>query len=287
MSKLDPRNFDHVVFPCPDLDTARERLTALGFNVAPDARHKFGSENACVFFKNGTFIEPLAIGHRETVEADIIKGNPFLSRDAAYRFRNGEDGFSMIVMGETDPKAARKSFQKLGYETGKMVTVRRPGVKVRLAFAMDERAPDCTFFMCERPDGPAKFDSKLTKHANGAKRISRVSLYEDVPSDFQYYLHAVTNQREVRSHSFGMDLKLPNTALSVLNDEGMQSYYGVDNVPEGRGLRAMAIDVQVKDLGKVSDILSKSGIGADEIGPRIVVPPAPGQGAVIAFTEQK
>ena len=99
MTKLSPRNLDHVVLPVPNLEIARERLSSLGFTVAPDARHKFGSENACVFFENGTFFEPLAIGHRETVEADIMKGNNFLRRDAAYRFRNGDDGFSMVVIG--------------------------------------------------------------------------------------------------------------------------------------------------------------------------------------------
>ena len=90
MARRHPRFLDHVVLPVPDLDIARDRLANLGFQVAPDARHSFGSENACVFFENGTFIEPLAIGQRETVEAHIKKGNNFLRRDAAYRFRRGE-----------------------------------------------------------------------------------------------------------------------------------------------------------------------------------------------------
>ena len=91
MKSLAPRHLDHLVLPVPDLDISRKRYSLLGFHVAPDGRHKFGSENACIFFENGTFLEPLAIGHRETVEAAIDKGNTFLRRDFGYRFRNGDN----------------------------------------------------------------------------------------------------------------------------------------------------------------------------------------------------
>ena len=285
MTKFTPRNLDHVVLPVPNLEITRERFTQLGFTVAPDARHSFGSENACVFFENGTFIEPLAIGHRETVEADIIKGNSFLRRDMGYRFRNGDDGFSCIVMGEKDPKKARKKFKKAGYQTGKVVVVKRPGVKVHIACIMDERAPDCMFFMCERPDGPPKFAADLIKHANGALKISRVTMHEHLPEDFQYYIQTATEQREVRSHSFGMDMELPNATLTTLNDDGMKAYYGLKDTPQERGLRAMAFDITVQNLDKTKENLKNNKIEAKMIGGRLVVEPASGQGAILAFVE--
>eukprot|EP01133_Synstelium_polycarpum_P029511 gene29511-36177_t len=42
-----PRPVDHLVLPVVELDTARQRLEALGFTVAPSAQHPFGTENAC------------------------------------------------------------------------------------------------------------------------------------------------------------------------------------------------------------------------------------------------
>lgn len=285
MKNINIRNLDHVVLPVPNLEITRERFTKLGFTVAPDARHNFGSENACVFFENGTFIEPLAIGHRETVEAAIVKGNGFLRRDMSYRFRNGDDGFSCVVFGEEDPKAARKEFNKLGYTTGKIVVVKRPGVKVHIALIMDERAPDCTFFMCERPDGPPKFAIEMTGHANGAKGIKRVTMHEHLPEDFQYYIQTASDQREVRSHSFGMDMELPNSTLSTLNDDGMKAFYGLAETPKGRGLRAMAFDVAVESLDKTKEFLKESYIEAKMIGNRLIVQPARGQGAILAFVE--
>ncbi len=285
MKNITVRNLDHVVLPVPNLDITRERFTQLGFTVAPDARHSFGSENACIFFENGTFIELLAIGHRETVEANMTKGNNFLRRDAAYRFRHGDDGFSCVVFGEPDPKKVRKQFKKAGYETGKIVVVKRPGVKVHIAFIIDPRAPDCSFFMCERPDGPPKFADEMTKHENGALRISRVTMHEHLPEDFQYYIQTASEQREVRSHSFGMDMTLPNATLTTLNDDGMRANYGVKNLPEERGLRAMAFDVEVQSLENTKKTLVKNKVDSKMIGKRLVVKPSTGQGAVLAFVE--
>ncbi len=285
MSKLEPRNLDHVVLPVPDLDIARERYQSLGFCVAPDGRHKFGTENCCIKFANGTFLEPLAIGHRETVEANAVRGNNFLSRDASYRFRNGDNGFSMVVFTGDDAKAERRAFKKAGYKPGKLVTVKRTGVHARLAFALDDRAPDLSLFLCEDVGSVTKPNPKLLKHDNGATRIAQVTLYEPVPSDFQYYLQTVCGQRDVRSHSFGMDQSLPNGTLTTLTADGLSAYYGIGDVPVGRGLRAMAVDIEVKNLKTVSKLLEKNEIEYSKIGPRLVVPPAPGQGMTLAFLE--
>lgn len=286
MTKTTPRNLDHVVLPVPSLKIARERFSKLGFTVAPDARHKFGSENACIFFENGTFVEPLAVGHRETVEAAIDKGNPFLRRDMGYRFRNGDDGFTFLVFGDPDPKKERKKIRKAGWETGKLVTVRRPGVAVKVALGIDERSPDFSCFLCERPDGPPSFPTEMTGHKNGAVGIKRVTLCEQLPEDFQYYLQTMSGQREVRSHSFGMELSLPNAKVSALNRAGLKAHYGVEATKD-RGLRAVAFDVTVKDQASVADLLTAANVATRTVGQRLIVDPAPGQGAMIAFLEDQ
>ena len=288
MSKLTPRKIDHLVLPVPDLDIARERYLKLGFVVAPDARHSFGTENCCVNFKNGTFLEPLAIGHRETVEANEIKGNTFLRRDMAYRFRKGDNGFSTAVFLGEDARKERKKFQKLGYNTGKLVTVKRPGLKVTAAFALDERAPDVSMFLIERPDGPPVFDDALTNHDNGALAIARFTMFEPVPSDFQYYLQQVSGQRDPNSHSFGLDFQAPNGILSVMNKAGLKGFYGAEP-PQNRGARGLelvAVDILVSSLEKASEILKANNIESRRLGPRLIVDPAPGQGAILAFVEE-
>lgn len=88
-----PHPLDHLVLPTVNIALARERLGKLGFTVAPDARHPFGTENACVFFSDKTYLEPLGVASQEQCEASIADGNVFVARDQAYRFRVGDDGF--------------------------------------------------------------------------------------------------------------------------------------------------------------------------------------------------
>ena len=46
LSKRTTRPLDHLVLPVDTLTQARRRLSNLGFTVADDARHPFGTENA-------------------------------------------------------------------------------------------------------------------------------------------------------------------------------------------------------------------------------------------------
>lgn len=89
-----PHPLDHVVLPVVNIDLARERLGKLGFTVAADARHPFGTENACVFFADKTYLEPLGIANVEESEASARQGNVFTARNQAFRFRCGEEGLS-------------------------------------------------------------------------------------------------------------------------------------------------------------------------------------------------
>ncbi|WP_234851909.1 VOC family protein, partial [Sinorhizobium meliloti] len=86
-SKRTARPLDHLVLPVADLARTRQRLAALGFTVADEARHPFGTANACVFFSDDTYLEPLAVASREECEAAALEGNAFVARDQAFRFR--------------------------------------------------------------------------------------------------------------------------------------------------------------------------------------------------------
>ncbi len=97
-----PHPLDHVVLPVVNIDLARERLGKLGFTVAADARHPFGTENACVFFADKTYLEPLGIASVEESEASARQGNVFTARNRAFRFRCGEEGLSGLAFGSKD-----------------------------------------------------------------------------------------------------------------------------------------------------------------------------------------
>ncbi|PLX39410.1 MAG: lactoylglutathione lyase [Hyphomicrobiales bacterium] len=288
------RGVDHLVLPVEELDIARARYEALGFTVAPDARHPFGTENACVFFANRTYLEPLAVGERAVVEKFARKGLTFLRRYQAYRFRHGLDGFAMMAVTSEDAKTDHAVYTEEGFAAGDVFTFDRQAadasgnettIGVRLAFAIDENAPDATFFSCQHINTDVFWHADRTTHSNGALGLAEIILTEDNPTDFQYILQTVTGQRDPRVSSFGMHFSPPKADVSVLSPAGFEAIYGEAAPNAGRGLRFAAFVVGVESLSSVSAILGLGDVDHRLNNDMIVVPPAPGQGTAIVFKE--
>jgi Glyoxalase-like domain len=287
-----PRPLDHVVLPVSDLAVSRERHERLGFKVAPTGVHPFGTENACVYLADGTFLEPLAIGQRETAEQESLLGNVFTARDAAFRFRKGAEGFSAVVMGSDDASGDHAQFEKAGISAGRVLDFGRDFITpegvasrmdFRLAFAADLRSPDSFFFTCQRINVPKADRTALTTHENGALTIKTILMSEPNPTDFQYLLQEVVNEREVEAHSFGMDVKTPNATLSVLTHAGLKAFYDLDTHGERRGILMRGIVFGVKDMAATKYLLTSRALPFVEKGGRIIVRPAPGQGTAYVF----
>jgi catechol 2,3-dioxygenase-like lactoylglutathione lyase family enzyme len=287
------RAIDHLVLPVIDLDTARHRLTQLGFTVAADARHPFGTENACVFFADDTYLEPLAVGSREDCLEAARAGNVFVARDQAFRFRRGE-GLSAVVVKTEDAEADHARFVAAGLSAGEMLRFSRefrfPDGRVaegsfRLAFAGDLRSPDFFAFSCERVNAFPADRGALLVHANAASGLSRVVLSEDNPSDFHEILEIVLNQRDVVAHSFGLTIETVNVKVDVLTPEGLRAHYGLAPRGTERGLMGAAVVFASRDLGVTAACLAGNGIAYQTVGARLVVPPQPGQGLGFAFEE--
>ena len=284
-----------MVLPVADLDVARGRLTDLGFTVAPEAGHPFGTANACVYFADDTFLEPLAVAERETCEEEARAGNAFVARDMAFRFRNGEDGFSALVFASGDAAADDAAFRRAGIGGGAELEFarifsgpsgERAEAAFHLAFAADLRSPDVFFFTCERVRSPGIDRSPLERHPNGVTGIAEVILVEENPSDFQYLLQELVGERRVHSTSFGIALAAANGRVTVLTPEGMSVFFGDRQMPAGRGLRLAGLVFRVDALGALERRMGSQGVRFERRANRVVVPEAPGQGAIFAFEEK-
>ncbi|MEM8540088.1 MAG: VOC family protein [Pseudomonadota bacterium] len=291
-SPTSPYLFDHAVLPVTSLDTARTRLSALGFNVAADAVHPFGTENACVYFEDETYLEPLGIAQREDCERTATKGNVFTKLDQTYRFRVGEDGFSALAFKTDDADADHKKFRSLGISAGKKLSFSRSFIDAKgnkdkasfkLAFAQDDRAPDATFFTCERVNTPKVDRSSLVAHANGVTGMREVVLSEQNPSDFQYFLQPVVNNRDTPSGSFGMEIAAANININVMTPEGLRMEFGVARHSMDRGLCCEGFVFKVSNKNKLQSALTEGGITPRDTGRYWVVDSTQGQGAFFAF----
>ncbi len=292
VQKASIRRVDHLVLPTAELTLARRRLSDLGFTVAPDAQHPFGTRNACVFFADGTYLEPLMVGERDKYEEAAKQGNVFVQRDLAYRFRRGDEGISALVMASDDAENDHRQFGDAGISAGDNLTFSRNYQKpdggtaeasFELAFAADLRAPDVFFFTCQRLQALNVDRTRLETHANGVIGIRQIVMSETNPSDFQYLMQEIVQQREVNAHSFGLEIMSSNADIAVLNAAGLKGFFGLEGGTHARGLRLRVIVVATSSLQSLPDLLADAEIAFERIGERIVVPAAPGQGAAIAF----
>ncbi|WP_394891690.1 VOC family protein [Mesorhizobium sp. AaZ16] len=289
-----PRPIDHLVLPTADLAAARTRLSALGFTVAPDGVHPFGTENACVYFAGGTFLEPLAVRDGATADEAIAGGNVFVARDRMFRQANGDEGFSAVVFGTDDAAADHRDFVKAGVSAGDVLDFSRPfldasgktaTVSFKLAFAAESDARDPFFFTCERLNSPNVDRAGLQRHANGASRLSAVVASSESPERHAGFLASLARSGVVSRGDSTFDVDLPNGRLCIGPTASLAREFGAEGCAGGSGLRLAAILFGVDDLAATGTLLRSNSIEFSTIGGRLVVPPAPGQGAAFAFEE--
>jgi hypothetical protein len=278
------RPIDHCVLPTADLAVARQRLAALGFTVAPNGLHPFGTENCCVYFADSTFLEPLAVADQAKADSASTRGNVFTARDAAFRYRLGKEGFSALVFGTLDASADHREFIRAGISAGRILNFSRPFIDAagrsdtasfKLAFAADLRAPDAFFFTCERVNAPAVDRSALQKHNNGVRRIKAIVLEAPKPADFAAFLQHVVGS--------GPEETPDGLRFSAANGDVLVRRSAKQRTLPKSGLRLTEIVFGVESLAKPKSALAVSAIPHNADKGRLTVAPAAGQGATFVF----
>ena len=294
MSPSIARAIDHLVLPVDDLDVARSRFNALGFTVAPDGSHPFGTRNANIFFPDGTFMEPIAIADRDSYEAAKAGDNSFVRNDVAFRSGQGKTGFSHVVMSTDDATADDRLFRQAGYSGGAPVFFSRefasPGgdrheVAFRLAFASASPEQEAFFFTCEQVRVAQVDRSALLTHANGARGLTKVVCVSPKPYEFDRFF-GVFAGGEQTAGSPGLEIALANGTVSVLTPETANDVFAFEVPDSGYVLRHIGVVLATGDLSLTQKQLQSRGVTYLTHKDRLIIPPAPGQKAYIAFEEQ-
>lgn len=278
---LTPRLLDHCVLPVPDLATARTRYEALGFTVAPQGTHPFGTINSCVYFSDDTFLEPLAIGDAAKVREAVASRNVFVARDALYRQAVGENGFSALVFKTDDARADHAGFEKADVSAGPILDFSRAfvdpagksgKVSFRLAFAAEPDSDAAYFFTCQRIEASAAAGrAALEAHRNGATGIAGVTL-AGADSQAHKAILSVLADSPVGTENGAIVARLGNSRLAVEPADGP--------------LRLAAIHFAVADIDTTATALAAGKIAFEREGRTLTVRPAPGQGATFTFEDR-
>ncbi|WP_265519846.1 VOC family protein [Nitratireductor luteus] len=291
---MPPLPIDHCVLPVARLDEARRRMTALGFSMAADAAHPFGTGNACVFFSDGTYLEPLARIDDELASEAMTGGNIFVERDNAFRAQYGQEGFSAIVLGTDDASRDHQRFVEQGISAGAMLEFSRPfadaGGKAaqasfRLAFAAPPGWLGSFCFTCQRVN-PIPFDRPdLTRHPNGVAAIEKVLVAaDDAVSAGRFFAGFAGSQLSERTDGL-LDVSLANGSIYIGAPAVIREIYGI-RVEPSPGPKPVGIVFRCSDLALPKAVLEREDLPFEETHSRICIAPGPGQGAYLLFEER-
>ena len=287
-----PRALDHFVLPVEDLAVARRRYESLGFTVAPDAQHPFGTCNCCVFLEDGTFLEPLAVCDADGYRAALGDGNGFVGNDARFRAAVGDTGFSQIVLQTVDALADDETFLDEGISGGPVLDFGRKfarpdgstgEVAFRLAFASpDDDACSAGFFACQVVKSVPGGRGALTQHRNGALVTVGVIATASDPMEMDDFLQTfLQTESEAGVEVF---YPLENSVVRVLTPDIYEEVLGIA-APDAEAFRLAALIVGVDQLDDVRACVTGNAVAHVERPGWLIVPPAPGQGLAIIFQQ--
>jgi catechol 2,3-dioxygenase-like lactoylglutathione lyase family enzyme len=281
MTQKNIRSVDHLVLPVSDIDVSRARFSALGFTVAANGIHPFGTVNACVFLPDKTYLEPLAIGDANVAKAAITGGNVFVACDQIFRQKRDE-GLSAIVLQSDDAQSDQEAFIAASVSGGDMLEFSRPVVlpdgqhaisRFHLAFAVDPAEDAFFLFSCQRLDPLPADRTALETHANGVTGIKRVLLQSGSSERSTTWLTSVLGVAGYKITN-GLAFDAANLSIEV----------GASN-DAGDSLTAYALVFSVADLEVTAAVLTANGVDHVKTQDGIVVPAAPGQGVAFLFEE--
>lgn len=291
----DQHRIDHLVLPVRDIDIATERLEALGFTVAPQALHPFGTQNACVFLSDGTYLEPLAIADPAKYNASVEKGDVFTGRDQAFRQDSAPEGFSALVAATEDASADHDSFVASGMSAGDIFEFSRPvqmpdgstsEAAFRLAFAALGAAADFFLFSCQRLQALPGDRTALERHANGVSGLSEIVLFSGGDPNAKRLIETVFGCEGAISPDGDMVFATGNAQIRLTEKPAFSGHAPNDRQPGGGGLRGAGVVFLSHDLAVTEAVLAANGVSCAKAGGRLVVPAAPGQGVAFAFEEK-
>jgi hypothetical protein len=290
---VNARPIDHLVLPVAGLTAARSRLTALGFTVAPDAFHPFGTANACVFFSDGTYLEPLALANRRHAGVAAKRGNVFTARDLAFRKTSNRQGFSALVVATRDAMADHARFKMRGVSAGEVLEFSRgmtladgseTQASFRLAFAGDDRAPEFFLFSCQRINPLPADRGELERHANTVTGLSEIILSAPTPADFAPLVEQVLLTKAA-PEAAPLQLAAANARIRILQDRELEAEFAVQPTPGAEGLRGRAVIFKTADLAVTEITLAANDVAFVRREGRVLVSAAPGQGVMFGFEE--
>jgi hypothetical protein len=274
---------DHAVVMVKDLDQAAANYKRLGFTVSPRGTHSahMGSGNYTIMF-DPDYMELLG----------VLTPTEHNAPARAFLERSGE-GIERIAFTAVDSAEGAEEIRARGYPPVGPTDFERPvtmpngtisTAKFRTFQWPTAEAPGgVRIFACQHKTRETVWIPELMQHANGAKRLKQVVIVSPEPAKDAAHLSRMID-RDVRNEADGA-VAVPSGGnranfVFLTRDRLGKRYPGVSlaGLPE-RGGAGLVI---AADLSATEKALGTTGVRS---AGGIVVPPAAGNGTLLAFVK--
>jgi Glyoxalase-like domain len=274
---------DHAVVMVKDLDQAAANYKRLGFTVSPRGTHSahMGSGNYTIMFDRD-YMELLG----------VLTPTEHNAPARAYLDTRGE-GIERVAFTAVDSAAGAEEIRSRGYPPVGPTDFERPvtmpngtisAAKFRtFEWPRVETPGGIRIFACQHKTRETVWIPELMRHANGAKRLKQVVIVSPEPAKDAAHLSKMVD-RDVRNEADGA-VAVPSGGdradfVFLTKDQLGKRYPGVSlaGLPE-RGGAGLVI---AADLAAAEKALGATGVHS---AGGIVVPPAAGNGTLLAFVK--
>ncbi|MEO8319747.1 MAG: VOC family protein [Bradyrhizobium sp.] len=274
---------DHAVVMVKDLDQAAANYKRLGFTVSPRGTHSahMGSGNYTIMF-DPDYMELLG----------VLTPTEHNAPARAFLERSGE-GIERVAFTAVDSTEGAQEIRARGYPPVGPTDFERPvtmpdgtisAAKFRTFQWPTAEAPGgVRIFACQHKTRETVWIPELMQHANGSKRLKQVVIVSPEPAKDAAHLSKMID-RDVRNEADGA-VAVPSGGdradfVFLTKDQLGTRYPGVSmaGLPE-RGGAGLVI---AADLAAAEKALGATGVHS---AGGIVVPPAAGNGTLLAFVK--
>ena len=273
---------DHAVVVVNDLDGAAQNWKRLGFTVSPRGTHSA---------KMGTGNYTIMLGEDYLELLGVLDATEHNAPTRAFLARTG-GGIERVAFTASDAAKGAEEIRARGYPPIGPTDFERPvtlpdGRQSAAKFAtfqwpIDQAPGGVRLFACQHKTRDTVWIPELLRHANTAKRIERILIVSPEPKADAQHLSIMIDipARGERDGSWLVPSGPGRADFVFLSrDELGRQYPGVpmEGLPERGGV---GLVLAVDDLASVRRALGTTAIHS---GGALVVPPAGGNNAMLAF----
>jgi len=180
---------DHPLLATNNIESLRNRLIALGFNMTPIGKHPWGTSTSLAMF-DGCLLEIMGI--YDSTLIDAVPAGDFRFGRHVYEHLQRREGIALTALHSTNSQADAQQAHKAGLrvaghlEFSREVTLpdgSTDQTKTTLALLPNDAFPRLSFFLCQQHRPELIYVPEWLKHpnttANGVVRILNAYAYEN------------------------------------------------------------------------------------------------------------